>query len=430
MNERIQNLAGLLAALYVTWLLLFQQSSAPPPSHPTTPDQGESGVAALYRWLDTASVPVQSWRQPWHDLANSTLPPTGNLLMTTLPHDVHVVEGELNALLTWVRQGNTLVINAALNDTPTWILSHGDQILKEMEAMTEVSLTEVEQEEHAGNSAEVQLSGASLFLDPIVGHPLMNGVQELVFYTDAATGFWLPSAAGGATLLMQAATERSTGVPGIWEITRGNGQIIVMASSSLFSNRAMQAEGNAQLVRNLIELRLQDRGVWLIDDYRFGMGAAQDPSRFYRDPRLWHSLGFLLVGWIIYLLTSGSRLAQPLPPDLRPRLGDHIRAMGGLLARKLDKVTFGRQMFALRLNRRGAGRQGDKEPGARGIQVQEQQDSSIDPVDSWSGLDTLTTLDKDLLAALKRDAGQLAAGKAVPLQALHNNLLQARQASV
>jgi len=424
MSERMQNIAGLMAAVYVTWLLLFQQSSAPLPSRPTTLDLKESGVAALHRWLDAAQVPVQSWRQPWHDLAHSALPPEGNLLMTTLPHDVHATDGEINALLKWVRQGNTLVINAALNDTPTWILSYGAGILEEIEALTDVSITEVEQEEHAGNATAVHVSGATLYLDPVAGHPLMSGVGELVFYTDAGTEFWLPTVAEGTSLLTQAAIERSTRAPGIWEITRGKGQIIVMASSSLFSNRAMQAEGNAQLARNLVGLRLQEKGVWLTDDYRFGIGAVEDPSRFFRDKRLWHSLGFLLAGWVIYLLTSGNRLTPPPPADSRPRLGDHIRAMGGLLARKLDKVTFGRQMLAVWVRERRV-----KEQQVKEQQMGEQRDSSNNAIDTQSLLDSLTTLDKDLLAALKRDASRLDAGKAVPLQELHNNLRQARQAS-
>ncbi len=405
----MQNIAGLLAAVYVTWLLLFQQTSAPPPSRPTTLDLKDFGVAALHRWLDAAEVPVRSWQQSWFELTDSALPPQGNLLLTTLPHDVHATEGEVAALLDWVRQGNTLIISAALNDTPAWILSYGNEMIEELEALTEVPVTEVEQEAHAGNTPTVHLSGATLYLDPIVGHPLMTGVHELVFYTDAGTEFWLPEVADSTSLLTQAASERSTKTPGIWEITRGKGQIIVLASSSLFSNKALQAEGNAQLIRNLVALRLQGEGAWLIDDYRLGIGAFDDPSRFFRDERLWHSVGFLLTGWFIYLLTTGNRLSPPLPVDGRPRLGDHIRAMGGLLARKLDKVTFGRQMLA--------------------VWEKEQRGSADESIELWSRLDTQPTFDKDLLAALKRDAGLLAAGKAVSLRELHNNLRKARLAS-
>ena len=208
---------------------------------------------------------------------------------------------------------------------------------------------------------------------------------------------------------MQAATERSTSAPGIWEITRGSGHIIVVASSSLFSNRSLQNDGNAQLIRNLVGLRLQGKGVWLFDDYRLGIGAFDDPSRFYRDERLWHSLGFLLGGWLIYLFTTNGRLTTPRPADSRPRLGDHIRAMGGLLARKLDKVTFGRQMLV--------------------VWEKEQRTADDDSTDPWSRLDTQPTFDKNLLAALKRDRSLLAAGRPVPLRELHNNLRKARQSS-
>lgn len=409
MSERLQNIAGLLAAVYITWLLLFQQSAPPPPSRPTTLDLRAFGVAALHRWLDAGQVPVQSWQLPWFDLADSTLAPEGNLLLTTLPHDVHAADGEVDALLEWVRQGNTLIINAALNDTPSWIMAYGSEMLDEIETLTGVPVTEVEQEEHAGNTPAVQLSGATLYLDPVVGHPLMRGVNELVFFTDTSTEFWLPTLSEETPLLMQAATERSTNVPGIWEIPRGKGHIIVMASSSLFSNKALQNDGNAQLIRNLVDLRLQGSGEWLFDDYRLGIGAFDDPSRFYRDERLWQSIGFLVAGWLIYLLTTGGRLTKPRPADSRPRLGDHIRAMGGLLARKLDTVTVGRQMLA--------------------TWTKEQRAAGNDSTDPWSRLDTQPTFDKDLLAALKRDASLLAAGKPVPLRELHNRLRKARQST-
>ena len=409
MSERLQNIAGLLAAVYITWLLLFQQSDPPPPSRPTTLDLQDFGVAALHRWLDAGQVPVRSWQLPWFDLADSTLASEGNLLLTTLPHDVHAAAGEVDALLEWVRQGNTLIINAALNDTPSWIMAYGSEMLDEIETLTGVPVTEVEQEEHAGNSPAVRLSGTTLYLDPVLGHPLMTGVNELVFFTDTSTEFWSPTLSEETPLLMQAATERSTNVPGIWEIPRGKGHIIVMASSSLFSNKALQNDGNAQLIRNLVDLRLQGSGEWLFDDYRLGIGAFDDPSRFYSDERLWHSIGFLVAGWLIYLLTTGGRLTKPRPADSRPKLGDHIRAMGGLLARKLDKVTVGRQMLA--------------------TWTKEQHAADNDPTDPWSRLDAQPTFDKDLLAALKRDASLLKAGKSVPLQELHNRLRKARQST-
>lgn len=409
MSERLQNIAGLLAAAYITWLLLFQQAAPPPPSRPTTLDLKAFGVAGLHRWLDAGQVPVQSWQQPWFDLADSTLPPEGNLLLTTLPHDVHAADGEVDALLEWVRQGNTLIISAALNDTPAWIMTYGNEMLDEIETLTGIPVTEVEQEAHAGNTAAVQLSGATLYLDPVAGHPLMTGVNELVFFTDTRTEFWLPTLSEETPLLMQAATERSTRAPGIWEITKGKGHIIVLASSSLLSNKALQTEGNAQLIRNLVGLRLQEKGVWLFDDYRLGIGAFDDPSRFYRDERLWHSIGFLVAGWLIYLLTTGGRLTPPRPTDPRPRLGDHIRAMGGLLARKLDKVAAGRQMLA--------------------TWTMEQRTADHDTTDPWSRLDAQPSFDKDLLAALKRDASLLAAGKPVPLRELHNRLRKARQST-
>jgi Domain of unknown function (DUF4350) len=405
----MQNIAGLMAAVYITWLLLFEQSAPLPPSRPTTLDLKDFGVAALHRWLDAGQIPVQSWQLPWFDLADSALPPEGNLLLTTLPHDVHAADGEVDALLEWVRQGNTLILNAALNDTPTWIMAYGNEMLGEIETLTGVSVSEVEQEEHAGNTPTVQIAGATLYLDPVDGHPLMAGVHELVFFTDTRTEFWLPSLSGETPLLMQAATERSTRAPGIWEMPRGKGHIIVMASSSLFSNKALQNDGNVQLIRNLVGLRLRGKGVWLFDDYRLGIGAFDDPSRFYRDERLWHSVGFLLAGWFIYLLTTGGRLTKPRPADSRPRLGDHIKAMGGLLARKLDQVTVGRQMLA--------------------IWAKEQRAADNEATDPWSRLDAQPTFDKDLLAALKRDASLLAAGKPVPLRELHNRLRKARQSS-
>ena len=107
-------------------------------SLPLSTDAGEDGYAALWRWLNLQNLPVRALRQPFTRLEDGAFSPvgTGNVLFTTVPHRVVVRADELSALERWIERGNTLVVAAALDDTPAWALSAGPSFLSSLARMT------------------------------------------------------------------------------------------------------------------------------------------------------------------------------------------------------------------------------------------------------------------------------------------------------
>jgi hypothetical protein len=112
---------GALAAFYGLWL-------RPAPSldpdadaaRPTSAERRGNGYAGLYEWLQRSGVGVRSWRERYTALDELDVSPRGNLLILTLPGVEVFNSDEFAALDAWVRRGNTLLINAALLDQPSW----------------------------------------------------------------------------------------------------------------------------------------------------------------------------------------------------------------------------------------------------------------------------------------------------------------------
>ena len=114
---------GVGAAILVVMLL------TPPPapqnqfvSKPTSLDHGEAGLAGVYQWLTQQNVPTYSLTERYMGLIdNPDIAENGNLLVTVLPHSTPMRHREGESLLTWLNQGNNILILAAYLDEPQWI---------------------------------------------------------------------------------------------------------------------------------------------------------------------------------------------------------------------------------------------------------------------------------------------------------------------
>ena len=128
-----------LAAFYALWL-------RPTPSfdpdadvaRPTTVERRGNGYAALHEWLRRSGVEVRSFRERYSKLPELQAPARGNLLILTLPAVEVFRSDEFSALDRWVRQGNTLLINAALLDQPGWAVRRSSGAVVEIESLTAI----------------------------------------------------------------------------------------------------------------------------------------------------------------------------------------------------------------------------------------------------------------------------------------------------
>jgi len=412
MNDRLITAAGLIIALWLAFSLMMPAQNREALSVPTTEDKGADGYAALYRWLDASGVPVTSWRKSWTELADSAdFAPSGNILFTTVAH-LRIPDDEaIDAIRDWVEVGNTLLIAATLNDTPLWSMARSGDPLSAIESITGIGVeaavdSDGEPMEEAGHA-----QGALLDIDPVATHPLMTEIGSLQHVTVESTQFWSPVMKDTGLVLMKAATDRRTGAAVIWERSFGSGSIIVIGSSTLLSNRMLGVADNAKVVSNLIAYRLSHEGIWLFDDRHQGLDDAYDAESFLSDGRFGYSLLFLFAGWFIYMLGSSNRLVPPREQPAVPHQIDFVRAIGGLMARKLNPADVADQLLEQWANELNL-------PGG---------DPSHGPL--WSRLKATPTLESHRLDALQLAYYRIRMGKEKSLVRFFNLLHHARKST-
>lgn len=413
MNDRLITAAGLIAALYVAWALIVPSPQEAPPSIPTSEDRGPDGYAALHRWLTASGIQTQSWRTTWSDLVVAPdNQGSGHILFTTLTHQRNPTDADIDALHAWLDAGNTLVMAATLNDTPPWSLQRGGDLTTDIRRIVDVDVEAVLDTE--GETVIVEgAAGKGRIIDvaPVPAHPLMDGIDSLAHVTDHETQIWRPATTYPSQPLLKAAVDKATGAPMIWERSLGNGSIIVISSGTLITNRMLGEKDNRLLITNLLKHRLGTGGRWLFDDHHQGLSNTWDPGAFFSDPRFGYSMLFLLAGWFIYMLGSTNRLSPVHEHPQPPRQIDYIRAVGGLMARKLSPADTVDQLL-----RRFA----------RELGVNE---ASSDHHALWTRLAALPTLRRDQLVALQDATRAAQSGKASSLVAFFNTLQKTRKST-
>src|SRR4051812_47349637 len=105
---------------------------------PLSTEPRPDGYLALRRWLEHENLPVVSLRNRFDRLSSDAFLPAanGNLLIMVTPHLLPARASELDALDTWIRKGNTLLLLAALDDTPAWATLVNYDYLQEMRELT------------------------------------------------------------------------------------------------------------------------------------------------------------------------------------------------------------------------------------------------------------------------------------------------------
>lgn len=358
MKERLLTLAGAALAFYLVYILLLP---TPAPvevqvSYPTTGDRGRHGLAGAWRWLQQAGVNTLSLRERYQALtADPALPRDGNLLIVSLPRRLPSRDWEEQQLLTWLQEGNTILVLAALSDWPQWAtrgntVSHTLRLLglslhsKEADDTQEADTTE---DTEPGIKTETDLEAAEpRKLVPTFRHRLTRGLDHVraEWKTTEGLGWSLEGAAEQRSLLVLLQDEQS-GDPAMWLGRVGSGRMIISRHADLFGNVALGEGDNARLLTNLVENSLGEDGYVIFDDMHQGLSTLYDPEAFFDDRRLHHTLGFILLLWLVYLLGHTNRF-QPLTyKPRRMQLVEHVRAIGNFLARRLQPATAARRML-------------------------------------------------------------------------------------
>lgn len=430
MKERLWILLGVLAGAYLVWGLFAPRLPAISIERPLSTQSGANGFLGLQRWLAQSGVPTHSLREPLTSLtgAASRFARPGNILITVMPHHARPDRDEMNALLDWVSEGNTLVILAGLNDTPLWTSSADTStFVDDVTYLVSITPTFRPTEDRHKSTADGEspagdetaaasdvgaLSRAKaqeFLLDGIPGHWLTAKVKNLAARSDLPTGPWDLDADPEAPAYV-IAREPGENVDAILITDLGKGAIILSTFASLWQNSMIGQRDNRQLVVNLLAHHLRPGSSVIFDDFHHGLTNIYDASAFFADPRLARTAALLLCFWLVYAVFSDSRLGPPVEPDSAPSQTAFVRTLGGFLCRKVSGTETGLRLVENFL----AHVQPYLDPG---------------PADTiWQRVGAASRMNGDLAESLRRDHVNLQSGRSVDLQQLQRRLRAARRA--
>jgi hypothetical protein len=311
-KQRGLTLALALAALVFFYALLFPKPLPviEPTSLPLSADGGEDGELAAWRWLQAEAIPVSSLRDRYDHLSARTLSgvASGNILITVMPHRLSALALEWQPLARWIGQGNTLLVMAALDDTPRWSLSPDAALLADLAHATHMSfLVNQGQAAQASRTDQVRdrltalLGPAVIAFVPRGAHPLLSEVRNLRAVSDLPASRWRAQPIDDVIPLTLA--QRSDNFdPVLWLLRAGQGQIIVCALASPFANREIALANNARLLSNIIGWSRAPQGSVIFDDAHQGLVDFYDPRAFFADPRLHRTLWWIVLLWLAFVL--------------------------------------------------------------------------------------------------------------------------------
>lgn len=350
---------------------------------PTTVERRGNGYHAAISWLDTEGIRGISLRDRFDTLAQrKDLPSSGNLLIVTLPAANGFNTWEFIPLDRWIRAGNTLLIVAALSDNPDWGFTQGGLAAGDLNLLTglEFETTKTRQlriqlpgrangyvrgklnaEQNEGiNAFRALVQPQRTMVVPNRPHAYFDGVKSVVALSDYPQQTWTVKVPYEGFVL-SLAHEKQKGEGALWTRPLGQGRIIVSTFGTVFTNRAIGLDDNARLLANIVGVTVGERGAVLFDDIHQGLGAAYDPDKFYKDRRLYITIGVLVALWFIWVLGS-TRLRAPVSVTSIPREAELIRMAGGFFARALPSHAGARRLlenFFKRVSARAGGQRGE-----------------------------------------------------------------------
>jgi hypothetical protein len=348
----------LTLALGLGALLLFYQLFLPKPppefaqaSQPLSTDSGPDGELAMWRWLNSQGIPVSSLRLRYDQLVSEADGGTGNVLVTAMPHRVLVRSDEWAPLAKWINSGNTVLVLAALDDTPRWAAADDAALRGELLILTHLLLKPLPEDSSKTNPADLKtiLRSPDITLEQRGAHPLLADVRSVHASSELPASRWqaTPSSNEMPLALMQRA---DSAAPEMWLSRRGAGQVILLTVASAFSNREIDQADNARLLANVIAWSRAPQGRVIFDDVHQGLTDYYDAHAFFADPRLHHTLWWLVLLWLAFVLgplplRSAFSAWRPVDETLL------IDASGRFYSNAVSRVDAARRLLANFFNR-------------------------------------------------------------------------------
>jgi hypothetical protein len=406
LKERLVTIGLALGALFLCYALFVPKphtdEAAPP--RPLSTELAPSGYQAAWRWLAAEHIPAVALHERFDRLnrAGLTKSPIGNVLLTTLPHELPVRADEALQLDAWIERGNTLVVAAALDDTPAWALAGGGRLAKDIGRLTRLTF------ETIGSKGLLQ-SAASAFeprelqIEPVGAHALMEGVHSLRVVSDLPASRWR-AVPMDASALLQIAQVANDGEAAVWIKRQGRGQVIMLAVAGLFSNRDIGSSDNAKLFSNILGWSFSPGSAVIFDDAHQGSVNYYDAKAFYADPRLHRTIGWLVLLWLVFVL--GIQRLRAHAKSWRPAdVTAFVGASGDFFASTLTPAATAGRMLANFFN-----------------SIRRRLGASEDGTPMWEWLSSQATVPLSDVAELRQLQSQIQSGRRFSLIRLQNLL--------
>jgi hypothetical protein len=347
MKDRLITLLGAIIAFFILFRLLFPQANFAQKniSFPTSEDRGQYGLAGLYHWLDSQHIPLYSLRERYDTLLKKPhLSKQGNLLIISLPLRMAARAKELQQLQTWIKNGNSALLLVSMSDWPQWASRTMGNSVSQLLHTFDLHMSSANgtnNSEKSEDTAEridklLHPSKLSRELIPTLAHPLTTGVHQVQATWLSSEGLHWHLAGNqhshSSLILLRDQTDHN---PAMWLSFYGQGRVLISRHSDLFGNVSLGYADNARLFSNLVQQELGKHAKVIFDDMHQGLSVIYDPEAFFHDPRLHHTLLFLLALWIVYVMGHSNRFGRvrQKPPMLQLR--QHVQAIGNLFARRL-----------------------------------------------------------------------------------------------
>jgi hypothetical protein len=421
LKERLITLGLALGALIMVYILFLPKpmSRDAAPARPLSTETRQDGYQVIWRWLQSTHVPEVAWRDRYEQLASRFgQAEGGHVLIAALPYDTAVSPGEMKALHQWIRAGNTLLVSAALNDTPVWASTDGSNLVDEVWRLTGIAVSAIQ----TGNESKDKKDKAQQLRNAVVemmadrtstvvsrgGHPLMQDVHSVKVTSTLPSSRWQLKQTDGIGVLNVANFESSDeGV--IWLRREGAGQIVLIAYAGIFSNGNITAGDNGQLLSNVLAWSLRPGATVLFDDAHQGAVNYYDAKAFFADARLHRTLGWLVLLWFVFVL--GIQRLRTHPLDWRPLdITAFIGISGEFLASATTPVAAASRLMANFFN-----------------SIRRRLDLREDGTPEWDWLNAQPRVDFRDVKSLRHWHARAQAGKGVDLMKLQALLRQLQE---
>jgi hypothetical protein len=323
MNERATAVALALAAIAACYVLVVPkpQPRQAPWARPLSTETKPDGLAAAARWIASGGIPVMALKGRYDTLATLTASKRGNVLISHVPFLVPTWKAEREALIRWVERGNTLVIAAALADTPGWS-APGQSVSEPFEDLNALAAIDPRPSGEAirlGTDVrpDVALPEAQYTELAPVSHPFFAGVKSVSAVSDFPAQGWVaadPSHPAGPLLVLGHTGPGALTGDALWVQAHGQGRIIVATVGSVFANRVLGRTDNGRFLANLVTVNLAPGGAVIFDDTHQGAHTMYDARALFSDSRFYLTCLVLIGIWFAWVLGSQRLSVAPSPP--------------------------------------------------------------------------------------------------------------------